>query len=184
MLTLHNNVHFRLTNGCSWETWVDVGSFHWNNSLCNFNIRNANCQCTTIVSGHSVCWRFGLWDPGFESCIQRRKTTCLPSVRKPLAYAIASKLTATNMYVCMHVWTCVYIHIYTHMNIYNRTCLFGQCALLNYACHRITRCPCHVAYYNVNISENAVSAAIIIWFTALMGPLLLAWFNFNPSMDK
>ena len=33
------------------------------------------CQ---FVSGHSVCWRFGVWDPdGFEACIQQRKTTCL-----------------------------------------------------------------------------------------------------------
>ena len=38
--------------------------------------------------------------PGFESCSQQRKTTCLLSIRKSLACARASKLTTTNMYVC------------------------------------------------------------------------------------
>ena len=42
---------------------------------------------------------------GFESCIQQRKTTCLLSIRKSLACARASKLTTTNMYVCMYVRT-------------------------------------------------------------------------------
>ena len=49
---------------------------------------------------HSVCWRFGVWDPdGFESCLQRRKTTCLLSIRISLACARASELTTTNMYI-------------------------------------------------------------------------------------
>ena len=51
-----------------------------------------------FVRGHSVCWRFGVWDPGFESCIQQRKTICLPSIRKSLACARASKLITTNIY--------------------------------------------------------------------------------------
>ena len=46
--------------------------------------------------------------PGFESCILQRKTTCLLSIRKSLACARASKLTTTNMYVCMYVRT--YVH--------------------------------------------------------------------------
>ena len=45
---------------------------------------------------------------GFESCIQQRKTTCLLSIRKSPACARASKLTTTNMYVCMYVCVCVY----------------------------------------------------------------------------
>ena len=44
-----------------------------------------------------------LRSPGFESCSQQRKTTCLLSIRKSLACARASKLTTTNMYVCMYV---------------------------------------------------------------------------------
>ena len=43
--------------------------------------------------------------PGFESCSQQRKTTCLLSIRKSLACARASKLTTTTMHVCMYVWT-------------------------------------------------------------------------------
>ena len=39
----------------------------------------------------------------FESCIQQRKKTCLLSIRKSLSCARASKLIATNMYVCMYV---------------------------------------------------------------------------------
>ena len=41
----------------------------------------------------------GIWDLGFESCIQQRKTTCLLSIRISLACAGASKLTTTNMYI-------------------------------------------------------------------------------------
>ena len=47
---------------------------------------------------------------GFESCIQQRKTTCLLLIRISLACARASKLTTTNMYVCMCV--CMYVCIY------------------------------------------------------------------------
>ena len=51
--------------------------------------------------------------PWFESCIQQRKTTCLLSIRKSLAYARASKLT-TNIYTCMYVRTygIVEIHVF------------------------------------------------------------------------
>ena len=38
-------------------------------------------------------------NPGFESCILQRKTTCLLSIRKSFACARASKLTTTNMYI-------------------------------------------------------------------------------------
>ena len=48
---------------------------------------------------------------GFESCIQQRKTTCLLSIRKSLACARASKLTTTNMYVCMYIYIYIYIYI-------------------------------------------------------------------------
>ena len=51
-----------------------------------------------FVSGHSVCQRFGVWDPGFESCSQQWKTSCLLSIRISLACARASKLTTTNIY--------------------------------------------------------------------------------------
>ena len=51
--------------------------------------------------------------PGFESCILQRKTTCLLSIRKSLTCARASKLTTTNMYVCMYVRTYI---IYIYMN--------------------------------------------------------------------
>ena len=44
--------------------------------------------------------------PWFESCFQQRKTTCLLSIRKSLAFARASKLT-TNMYAYMYVRTYV-----------------------------------------------------------------------------
>ena len=56
---------------------------------------------------HSVCWRFGSRDPGLESCIQQRKTTCLLLIWKLLACARASKSTTTNMYlvcVCVCAW--------------------------------------------------------------------------------
>ena len=43
--------------------------------------------------------------PGFESCSQQRKTTCLLSIRISLACARASKLTTTNMYMYMYMYT-------------------------------------------------------------------------------
>ena len=43
--------------------------------------------------------RFGVWDPRFESWIQQRKRSCLPSIRKLPAYTRASKLTTTNTYI-------------------------------------------------------------------------------------
>ena len=69
---------------------------------------------------HSVCWRFGVWDPdGFESCIQQRKTTCLLSIRISLACARASKLTTTNMYVCMYICmhACMYVCMHACMYV-------------------------------------------------------------------
>ena len=57
----------------------------------------------------SVCQRafslLAIWclDPGFKSCFQQRNTTCLLSIWISLACARASKLTTTNMYVCMYV---------------------------------------------------------------------------------
>ena len=56
-------------------------------------------QLSRFVSEHSVCWRFGVWDPGFKSCILQRNTTCLLSIWISLACARASKLTTTNMYI-------------------------------------------------------------------------------------
>ena len=45
-------------------------------------------------------FRIGVWDLGFESCIQQRKTTCLLSIIPiSLACARASILTTTNMYI-------------------------------------------------------------------------------------
>ena len=46
-----------------------------------------------LVSEHSICWWFGVWDPGFKSCIQQRNTTCLLSIWISLACARASKWT-------------------------------------------------------------------------------------------
>ena len=57
-------------------------------------------QLSRFASGHSVCWRFGVWDLGFESCIHQRKTTCLLSIRISLACARASKLTTTKFFTC------------------------------------------------------------------------------------
>ena len=63
-------------------------------------------ECSMIIG--TVCQRafslLAIWclrPPRFESCIQQRKTTCLLSIRTSLACAKASKLTTTNMYVCM-----------------------------------------------------------------------------------
>ena len=53
-----------LTIGTGW--WVQVFSLILDSSV-------------SLASGHSGCWRFGVWDPGFESCIQQRKTTWLDS---------------------------------------------------------------------------------------------------------
>ena len=52
-----------------------------------------------FVSGHSVCWRFDSRDPGFESCVQQRKTTILPASRYHFPVVSASKLVQTNMLV-------------------------------------------------------------------------------------
>ena len=53
----------------------------------------------SVSREHSVCWRFSVWDPGFQSCILQRNTTCLLSIWISLACARASKLTTTNMYI-------------------------------------------------------------------------------------
>ena len=69
--------------GCSVQVLSDPRLFSW------------------FVSGHLVCGRFGSRDPGFESCIQQRKTTCLRSIRKSLACTRASKLTT---YIPPVIW--------------------------------------------------------------------------------
>ena len=71
----------------------------------------------------SVCeWVFSLltiWG-AHTSCIQQWKTTCLLSIRKSLACARASNLTATDMYECMYVCKinnrhlCMYSYINCH----------------------------------------------------------------------
>ena len=55
-------------------------------------------KLSMFVSGHSVCWRFGSIDPGFESCIQQRKITCLLSIRYNFPVASALKLNILNIY--------------------------------------------------------------------------------------
>ena len=65
-----------------------------------------------FVNGHSVCWKFGSRDPGFESCIHQSKTTCLLSIRKSLACVRASKLT-TNIYIYMYMCAFICIVIQT-----------------------------------------------------------------------
>ena len=71
--------------------------------LCqSIEINNNKYVCMYVcrfVSEHSVCWRIGVWDPGFKSCIQQRNTTCLLSIWISLACTRASKLTTTNMYI-------------------------------------------------------------------------------------
>ena len=69
---------------------------------------------TWSLIAQSVCERaFSLlviWCLRFPSfCIHQRKTACLLSIRKSLACARASKLTKTNMYVCM--CACTFIRI-------------------------------------------------------------------------
>ena len=59
-----------------------------------------------VVSGHSVCWRFGSRDPGFEFCIQQRKTTILLPNRYHFTITSASKLVQTNMLVYWCMSTC------------------------------------------------------------------------------
>ena len=77
--------------------------------LCGF-ICVSLCQSIKIKPTNMYVYMY-VWDPdGFESCLQQRKTTCLLSIRIPLACARVSKLTTTNMYVCMYV--CIYIYIY------------------------------------------------------------------------
>ena len=52
-----------------------------------------------FVSGHSVCWRLCSRDPEFEFYLKQRETTCLLSIKKPLACATALISTTTNMYI-------------------------------------------------------------------------------------
>ena len=68
-------------------------------SPCQCIMINTNTQLSRFVSEHSVCWRFGVWDPGLKSCIQQRNTICLLSIWISLACTRASKLTTTNMYI-------------------------------------------------------------------------------------
>ena len=78
---------------CVKKTWLSGGDFSvWT------TFWPVDGVAYNYTSLHSVCWRFGVWDPdGFESCSQQRKTTSLLSIRMSLACARASKLTTTNI---------------------------------------------------------------------------------------
>ena len=77
-------------------------------------------QIFSLILDSSVGLSAGIQSAGdFESCIQQRKTTCLLSIRKWLACARASKLTTTNMYVCVYVcmYVCVYVRTFMYLCI-------------------------------------------------------------------
>ena len=74
---------------------------------------------TRFVSGHSVCWWFGVWDPGLKSCIQQWKTTCLHSIWISLACVRASKLSTTQTHKQTHSQR--HLHIQLHATILNTT---------------------------------------------------------------
>ena len=52
-----------------------------------------------FVSGHSVCWRLDSRDPGFKSCMQQRKTTCLLLIKKITCLGLSIKINNNK-----HVW--------------------------------------------------------------------------------
>ena len=92
---------------------------------------NIACLCQSIEINNNmyvymyVCMyvrMYGVWDPGFKSCIQQRNTTCLLSIWISLACARASKLTTTNMYVwmcvCMNICTYVCMYVYPHVHVH------------------------------------------------------------------
>ena len=58
--------------------------------------------------GDSFCCRFCVWDHGFESCIQQKKTTSLLPIRISLACARASKLTKINTVSYTQGWSNVH----------------------------------------------------------------------------
>ena len=90
------------------QVWTPNGSgVRWAECLL---IIGTGCRVQVILAwssiAQSVCQQaFSLLKigfqrpPGFESCSQQRKTTCLLLIRKSLACARASKLTITNMYI-------------------------------------------------------------------------------------
>ena len=91
-------------------------------------------------------WFLTLRLPSFESCIQQRKPTCLLSIRKMLASARASKLTATNMYigacVCSHR-----LYIYMYMYIYIYQFLPGYCKIFPEGGKNLPERACEWVHY-------------------------------------
>ena len=95
-------VHFRWVVSCPVLPWPH----HW-----------------SCVSGNAVYWRFGSRDPGFESCIQQRKTAGLLSIRYHFLVASRSQLTAPNMYAYVYVYVYMYVCIYIYIYIYVCVCV-------------------------------------------------------------
>ena len=99
---------------------------------------------------------------GFESCSQQRKTTCLLSIRKSLACARASKLTTTNMYVCMGGWMdewmdgSMYVSLYVSMYESMYGSLYGFMHLCLYWESDIYSCPSSVkiAFAPICVCKN------------------------------
>ena len=100
-------------------------------------VKWAECSLT-IGTGYRVLviWRFGVWDPGFKSCIQQRNTTCLLSIWTSLACARVSKLTTTNMYVCMYVFlsVCLYVCMYFCLSVCLYVCMYVCMYVCEYVC--------------------------------------------------
>ena len=111
ILSTYPNAKHRSTSSCDSAPTIGRSVVNRDQNIGGSSCYNINIRSHTVkvimASLHSVCWRFGVWDPdGFESCIQQRKTTCLLSIRISLASARASKLTTTNMYIARARWDC------------------------------------------------------------------------------
>ena len=59
--------------------------------------------------------------PGFESCIQQRKTTALISILYHFSVASAWKWTPTNTNSLIYTYTHIHKHIYIYINIHTHT---------------------------------------------------------------
>ena len=74
-------------------------------------IIGAGCrvQVFSLIFNSSVGLSEGIQSAGDSVLWVRILTTCLFSIRKPLACARASKFTTTNMCMCMCVCVCLYL---------------------------------------------------------------------------
>ena len=123
-------------------------------------------------------FRFGFRDPGFQSCIQYRKTTCLFTIRKSLACAGALKLTTNKLIYTTHISKIIFLSnsdvilgtLYCHSSLVYSNYTEIQIFLLYHFCTTIVYLSSDSVVCNVTFKI----AACIIWYNSILIKSLLS----------